>query len=107
MTLIFFLKHYFIRYLPISYEQRQGRSKVHYFRDTLITLQILADIIARYNPIKLFLLLALFPFALMLVCLVFALVWGVWLWLPLAFLAGFGALLIVALGFIATIFRRN
>lgn len=61
-TLIFMLKKYFISYVPVEYRPRMGKSKVKYFRDALIATQIMVEIIARYNPIKLFLLFALVPF---------------------------------------------
>lgn len=107
VTLVFFLQHFFVHYIPITYEARKGKSKVKYFRDALRTLQIMVDIIARYNPIKLFLMISLFPFAL------FALfsflgiftheTWMLFMALPPLF---FG-ILILSLGFIASIFRKR
>jgi glycosyltransferase involved in cell wall biosynthesis len=58
LTLIFFLNHYFVRYVPIDYFQRKGESKVKPFRDTLRAGQIILEAILYYNPIKLFLLVA-------------------------------------------------
>lgn len=60
-TLIFLLKHYFVSYIKIDYQARTGSSKVRYVQDALLTLQIIMEIIAKYNPIKLFLFLALWP----------------------------------------------
>lgn len=57
ITTIFFLNGLFVGYHPISYAKRIGVSKVRHFRDTLRTAQILVSVIARYNPIKLFLLM--------------------------------------------------
>lgn len=59
ITTIFFLNGLFVGYHPISYAKRIGHSKVRHLRDTLRTSQILVSVIARYNPIKLFLLAAL------------------------------------------------
>ena len=58
MTLALLSNGYFIKFVPISYHQRIGRSKVRYVRDTLRASQILVQAITRYNPIKLFLVLA-------------------------------------------------
>jgi glycosyltransferase involved in cell wall biosynthesis len=61
LTLIYKLTGKFIAYLPIDYRKRIGRSKVHVFRDSLRTLQYITEIIVTYNPLKLFLLLAMIP----------------------------------------------
>lgn len=58
ITAIFFLNGLFVGYHPITYGKRIGKSKVRHFRDTLRTAQILLSVMARFNPIKLFLLLA-------------------------------------------------
>lgn len=58
ITTIFFLNGLFVGYHPISYAKRVGHSKVRHVRDTLRTGQILVSVIAKYNPIKLFLLIA-------------------------------------------------
>lgn len=62
-TLVYLLNGLFVGYVPIAYHARRGRSKVRYFRDTLRAVQIIVEAILRYNPIKVFLLVA-FPFAL-------------------------------------------
>ena len=46
-------------YLPITYQARVGHSKVRPVRDSLRTLQYLIEVIATYNPLKLYLLLCL------------------------------------------------
>ena len=58
MTLALLSNGYFVKFVPISYHQRIGHSKVRYVRDTLRASQILVQAITRYNPIKLFLVLA-------------------------------------------------
>ncbi len=57
---------YFIKYVPMDYNPRIGRSKVRHFRDSLRTLQYVAQGIIFFNPIKFYLLLAIFT-----ICLVF------------------------------------
>ena len=53
-----------VSYVPISYEKRIGRSKVRMIRDSLRTLQYIFECIARYNPLKLFILFAVLSVAL-------------------------------------------
>jgi glycosyltransferase involved in cell wall biosynthesis len=60
ITLIFFLNGYFVGYKPIPYAKRVGKSKVRHFQDSLRTAQILVSVISYYNPLKLYLLLAIF-----------------------------------------------
>lgn len=106
-TLIFFLQHYFIKYVPIQYQARQGKTKVKYVRDALRTMQIMMEIIAVYNPIKLFLLIASLPAAVALVLLVIGLTRYLILLTILA-VPLFGlSLLIIALGFMATVLRKR
>lgn len=50
----------FIKYVPVTYTQRVGRSKVRHFRDSLATLQYIAQGILFFNPIKFFLILVAF-----------------------------------------------
>ena len=58
LTLVFFINHYFVKYVPVDYLKREGKSKVKHFKDTLRAGQIIVQAILHYNPIKLFLLLA-------------------------------------------------
>jgi len=59
ITLAMLLDGRFVKYVPISYHDRIGRSHVRYIRDTLRTGQIIVQAILFYNPIKLFLLIAM------------------------------------------------
>lgn len=79
ITLIFFLSGYFVGYTPIPYAARIGTTKVRHLWDTLRTGQIMVSVIIRYNPIKLFLLMALMC---LFASLVFALFssWVAWGW---------------------------
>jgi glycosyltransferase involved in cell wall biosynthesis len=58
ITLIFMLNHLYVKYVPIEYLKRKGKSKVNHFKDTLRAGQVIVEAILYYNPIKLFLLLA-------------------------------------------------
>ena len=60
LTVAYLSEHRTVRFAPIPYHRRIGRSKVHYFRDTLRAAQILIQAVAFYNPLK-----ALLPFVLL------------------------------------------
>lgn len=70
-TLLYLLNDLYVHYLPVDYHPREGSSKVRPLRDTMRALQIVIEAILRYNPIKVFLLLAA-PFALAAVALLLA-----------------------------------
>jgi len=76
ITLLFMMQALPVTYVPISYLEREGSSKVRYFRDSLRALQIIASITVRLNPIKLFLLCALLNFVMMIPLLLLAGVTG-------------------------------
>jgi len=58
ITLLFMLNSYYVKYIPVEYNRREGKSKVRHFRDTLRAAQYIVEAILFYNPMKLFLLLA-------------------------------------------------
>ena len=60
ITLAALLNGYFVKYVPIAYYKRIGKSHIRYWRDTLRSLQIIVQNILYYNPLKLFLLLVNF-----------------------------------------------
>ena len=60
MTLAFLAEGKFVKFVPIKYLPRKGKSKVNYIRDTLRTLQVLTEIITFYNPLKLIIII-MFP----------------------------------------------
>jgi glycosyltransferase involved in cell wall biosynthesis len=59
LTLASLMSGFVVVFHPIPYNERKGRSHVHRIRDTLRTVQYLFQIIAVYNPLKLFLPLVL------------------------------------------------
>jgi len=68
-TLIFLLEGKFVKFVPVDYFSRKGKSKIKFLRDALRAGQILTETIAYYNPFKLFLLMFLLFFLLALVSL--------------------------------------
>jgi glycosyltransferase involved in cell wall biosynthesis len=107
LTLAMLLEGHFVRYLPIDYRERAGRSKVRLGRDALRTLQILVMAIVAYNPIKLFLLLAYLQALLLVPCVVAdaLLAGGAHLGLIVA-IGATGSLILFALGLITDVLRR-
>jgi len=63
ITLAALSNGYFVKYVPVEYHKRVGRSKVKLLRDIPRTLQIIFQSVVYYNPIKLFLGFALVSLA--------------------------------------------
>lgn len=61
ITLAMLLKGHTVRFEPIDYGKRKGKSHVRYGRDMIRSLQIIVHAILKHNPIKMFLLLAIPP----------------------------------------------
>lgn len=61
MTLRMTLQGRFIRFHPVDYRARLGPRKIRPVRDSLRMAQTLVEVILRYNPLKIFLLLGLLP----------------------------------------------
>lgn len=106
-TLLFMLKHYFVAYVPVAYGKRTGKSKVRYFRDALIATQIMTEIIARYNPIKLFLFVAALPLLAATALLILAVVFVSGGFFLIGIVSLYFSLFLVALGFFASMFQRR
>ncbi|MBI5595473.1 MAG: glycosyltransferase family 2 protein [Elusimicrobia bacterium] len=61
MTLSFLQAGRFVKFVPVSYEVRTGKSKVRLLRDVPRTLQIMTQVILHYNPLKFVVFLCLLP----------------------------------------------
>jgi polyisoprenyl-phosphate glycosyltransferase len=55
ITLAYMMNAMCIKYIPIKYEKRAGRTKVRLWRDSLRTLQCIVEAILFFNPLKIFL----------------------------------------------------
>jgi glycosyltransferase involved in cell wall biosynthesis len=105
ITLAALSNGYFVKYIPIDYFKRVGKSKVRLRRDVPRTTQIILQAIAYYNPIKLFLSFAL-------VCLALAIAtWGLYAYtrsIPVGLAAALWSVSVVhfiALGLLADLIR--
>ncbi len=67
ITLHFIISKRFIKYIPVPYHQRVGKTKVRLLPDALRTLQFIVEAILFSNPIKLFLLISAVPFLIALI----------------------------------------
>lgn len=63
ITLSMLMLDHTIKFVPVTYEARIGKSHVRYYRDTLRSLQIITHAILKYNPIKAFMTLSILPLA--------------------------------------------
>jgi polyisoprenyl-phosphate glycosyltransferase len=59
ITMAFLANGYSVKYVPIEYAERAGRSKFHWWRDTKRYLTQVIRLVLSYNPLKIFLPLGL------------------------------------------------
>lgn len=55
ITLAYLSNGYFIKFVPISYYERRGRSKIKPFRDTFNFVLLIIKTVTYFNPLKVFL----------------------------------------------------
>lgn len=106
LTLAYMMTGKFVAYVPIPYYRRVGETKVRMLRDSVRTLQYIAQSIMYYNPMKIFLL-----FSMLCVFLSFAgFVLAFLTKLTAPYFLGIGglllALLMVGLGLMAELLRQ-
>jgi glycosyltransferase involved in cell wall biosynthesis len=53
-----------VKYIPIEYRKRKGKSKIHPIKDTINFLQLICRTVMYFNPLKIFLPISLFIFIL-------------------------------------------
>jgi glycosyltransferase involved in cell wall biosynthesis len=106
ITLAFMMNSLFVKYIPIDYHKRTGKTKVHLFRDTLRTLQYIVEAVTYYNPLKIFILMS----GMVIIGSLFSLVLAFFLKLTLFYFIGIGGILmsvhIFCLGLIAVLLRQ-
>ena len=54
MTLAYMMNGRFVHYVPIDYFERNGKTKVRLFRDSMRTMQYIIEAATYYNPLKVF-----------------------------------------------------
>lgn len=55
ITLVIFAAGYDVRYIPINYERREGKSKIRPFADTLNFLRLIVRTMLYFDPLRVFL----------------------------------------------------
>ena len=76
MTLIFLTNGHRVKFVPIDYQKRIGESKFHPIKDTYNYLLTVIRIITYFNPLKMFLSVALFLFSMGIIKSVYDLFFG-------------------------------
>lgn len=106
LTLAYMLTGKFVTYVPISYHERIGRTKIRLFRESLRTLQYIVQAIIYYNPLKIFLMMS----ALCLLFAAFTLAIAMIFQITSAFILSVGsilvAILVFALGLLADLLKQ-
>lgn len=106
LTLAYMMTGKFVAYVPVSYHNRIGKTKVKLVRDALRTLQFIIQAIVYYNPLKLFMLLVIAVLFIAVIC--FAL--GFFLSLPGFYYTGIVSILssvvIFGIGLVAELIRQ-
>ncbi|MGZ3921836.1 MAG: glycosyltransferase, partial [Bacteroidia bacterium] len=106
VTLAYMMTGKFVKYIPIQYHKRVGKSHVKLFKDTLRTLQYIVEAILFYNPIKIFLIFCMTTFLFSLLSLGAGVIWQI----KSAFWLSVGSILVTFLlfgmGMIAVLLKQ-
>ncbi len=106
VTLAYMMTGKYVKYIPISYHKRVGKSHVKLFKDTLRTLQYIIEAILFYNPIKLFLIFCFSTFFISLISLAVGFVFQI----KSAFYMSVGSLLVTfilfGLGMVSVLLKQ-
>lgn len=106
ITLAYMMNSLFVKYIPIPYHKRAGKTKVHLFRDSLRTLQYIVEAITYYNPLKIFILMS----AMIITGAVLSLIMALFSRLTIFYFLGIGGLLmginVFCMGLLAVLLRQ-
>jgi len=105
-TLAYMMTGKFVKYIPIEYHKRVGKTKVKLFRDTFRTLQFVIEAILFYNPIKIFFVFSLGLLFLSLLTFASTLIWHLKSTYIVSIATFLMAILIMGLGLIAVLIKQ-
>lgn len=71
ITLAMLTNNYDVKYIPIPYQSRYGKSKFHPIKDTMNFIQLTVKTVMYFNPLKVFLPISLFLFILSFITLLY------------------------------------
>jgi len=91
ITLAMLTNGHSVKYIPIDYFKREGKSKIKPIQDTLNFIQLIIRTVLYFNPLKVFV-----PLSLFLVIFAFMVLIGSWLFLGKAMDVTFGVILMTA-----------
>ena len=91
ITLAMLTNGYSVKYMPINYFKREGKSKIKPIQDTLNFIQLIIRTVLYFNPLKIFI-----PLSLFLVFLAFLLLLGSWVFTGKAMDMTFGVILMTS-----------
>jgi hypothetical protein len=101
ITLALLVNNFPVKYFPITYDKRKGKSKIRPIRDTLNFIQLIIRTILYFNPLKVFV-----PLSISLIIFAFILLAGSWIYLEKPMDVTFGVILmtsvmVMAIGMLA------
>lgn len=107
ITLAMLTNGYRVKYVPIDYFARKGKSKIRPIQDTLNFIQLIIRTVMYFNPLKVFV-----PLSLFLVLLAFLILLGSWILTDKAMDVTFGVILmtsvmVLAIGMLADLIDKR
>jgi len=107
ITLAMLTNDYKVKYVPVNYFKRKGKSKIKPIRDTLNFIQLIIRTVLYFNPLKIF-----FPLSLFLILFAFLVLIGSWVQTGKAFDVTFGiilmtAVMVLAIGMLADLIDKR
>jgi glycosyltransferase involved in cell wall biosynthesis len=107
ITLAMLVNSYPVKYVPIKYAKREGKSKIRPIRDTLNFIQLIIRTVLYFNPLKVFV-----PLSIFLVLLAVLLLAGSWFYLGKIMDVTFGVIvmtsvMVLAIGMLADLIDKR
>jgi glycosyltransferase involved in cell wall biosynthesis len=106
LTLAYIMTGKFVKYIPINYEKRNGKTKVRLFSDSIKTIQYILEAVVFYNPLKIFFAMSVFCLITSFIILSLALIFHI----ASFFILGVGSILlsilVMSIGFLAVLLKQ-
>ena len=101
LTLAYMMNGKFVQYIPVSYQERIGNSKVRLFRDSLRTLQFIIEAMVYYNPMKVFLAIFLIMLIIALIIFILGFVYNIISFIISSILIVVGSMIVFSIGLVS------
>jgi glycosyltransferase involved in cell wall biosynthesis len=107
ITLAMLTNNHSVKYIPIDYFKREGKSKIRPIKDTISFIQLTIRTVLYFNPLKIFV-----PLSLCLVLVAFIVLFGSWFFLGDPMSVTFGTILmtsvmVIAIGMLADLIDKR